>query len=231
MKVLVIGATGHTGQRVLQHLQNTNHIAYGLTRSADQDDSITTFNAKPVIGDLEKNIDTSVENMDAIIFVAGSRGKNIEGVDYQGAAKTIASAIKANVKRFLYIGSLNTNKPRDQYIHEMRDYYQQLTQPVPEGLAKTIERDGYYDYLQMKALAEKSITESPLDYTILRAGLLTHETDTHGVNVSLSGTCKFGTTSRDAIAQCFIAALENTNTSRKIYTVLDGDTPIKQAFG
>ncbi|MDF1761284.1 MAG: SDR family oxidoreductase [Coxiellaceae bacterium] len=231
MQVLVVGATGHTGQRVLKHLDNSDHTAYGLTRSPDQAEKITACNAKPIIGDLEANIDTTVEGMDAIIFVAGSRGTNIEGVDYQGVEKMVSAATKSNCQRFLYIGSLNTYKPREQYLQEMRDYYQQLNQPVPEDLAKTIERDGYYDYLQMKALAEKSIIESPLDYTILRAGLLTHETDTHGVNVSLDGTCKFGTTSRDAIAQCFIAALENTNTRRKIYTVLDGDTPIKQAFG
>ncbi|MDF1654404.1 MAG: SDR family oxidoreductase [Coxiellaceae bacterium] len=230
MRVLVIGATGHTGQCVLKHLNNTKHSACGLIRSADQADNITAFNAKPIVGDLEKNLDTAVEGKDAIIFVAGSRGKNVEGVDYKGVKNAVAAAIKANVIRFLYIGSLNTNKPRQQYIQEMHNYYKKNKQHAPEGLVKNIESDGYYNYLQMKALAEKSITESPLDYTILRAGLLTHETDTHGVSITIGGTHEFGTTSRDAIAQCFIAALDSPNTSRKTYTVLDGDTPTNQAF-
>jgi hypothetical protein len=101
---------------------------------------------------------------------------------------------------------------------------------VPEGLLAAAEKPGYQTYLEMKTLAEKKIIESGINYTLLRAGLLTEEEGSGKVNVTPGTLHAFGKISRDNVVQCFLTALENANTYQKIYTILDGETLVKSAF-
>lgn len=230
MKILVIGASGKTGQKLLEHLSKVKHDVTGLIRTQEQENLVKQFNAKPLLGNLEDDIATLADGFDAIMFVAGSRGKNVQGVDYQGLAKIIDAAINAKIKRFLYIGSINTGKKPEQYIEELKAYYRQINEVVPEGLLTNTQKKGYQTYVEMKTLAEEKIIASGINYTILRAGLLTQEPGSGKVNVTEGTLNAFGKISRDNVAQCFIEALENKNTYKKIYTILDGEIIIKNAF-
>lgn len=230
MKILIIGASGKTGQILLAQLKHTNHAVTGLIRSAAQEDQIKQFGAAALIGSLEDDITDALKNFDTIIFVAGSRGKNVQGIDYQGLVNTVDAAIKVNISRFLYIGSINVGKPPEQFIQEIKDFYQANHEPVPEGLLKTAQNPKYHTYIKIKTLAEKHIIHSGINYTILRAGLLTEEPGSGKVSITENTLNAFGKISRENVAACFIAALENENTYQKTYTLLDGQTPIGQAF-
>ncbi len=231
MKILVVGASGKTGQKLLERLSKTNHDVTGLIRKHDQMDLIKQFDAKPMLGDLEEeNLNNLAKGFGAVMFVAGSGGKNVQGVDYQGLAKMVNSAVKAQVKRFLYIGSINTGKKSKQFVEEFKAYYRGNNEVVPEGLLANTQKQGYQTYVKMKALAEKEIINSGVNYTILRAGLLTQEAGSGKVNVTEGILNAFGKISRENVAQCFIEALENEITYRKIFTILDGENPIKKAF-
>ena len=230
-KILIVGAAGKTGQRLLAHLADTPYQVSGLIRKPEQADSITQFNAEPLLGDLTQDVNNLPEGFDAVIFVAGSKGKDIQGVDYQGIEKMVNAAQQAGgVKRFLYIGSLNTGKSPEEYIVETQRYYQSIGEEMPELVLKTLERPGYHDYVEVKQKAEQAILDSGINYTILRAGLLTEEPGSGKVSATKGRLNAFGVSSRNNMAACFIATLNNPNTFNKIYTVIDGDTPIVEAF-
>lgn len=230
MKILVVGASGKTGQKVLEHLAKIEHAVTGMIRDSEQTNVVKRFGAEILLGDLEADVNGLVKNFDAIIFVAGSRGKNVQGVDYQGLAKMVDAAVAEKIKRFLYIGSINTGKEPAQFIQQLKDFYRNNNETVPEGLLKATESVSYHNYVEKKALAEKYLVDSGLDYTILRAGLLTMDPGSDKVNVTSGTLNAFGKISRENVANCFIEALENEKTYRKIYTILDGDVKIHQAF-
>ncbi len=230
MKILVVGSTGKTGQKLLAQLSKTNHSVTGLIRSIEQEDLVKQFDAVPLLGDLEGNVDGLTQSFDAIIFVAGSKGKNVYGVDYQGLAKMVNAAVKEKVKRFLYIGSINTGKEPNQFIRELKDFYEANNETVPEALLENIQNPGYHNYVEMKENAEEHIINSGINYTILRAGLLTQRFGTGKINVTKGALNNFGKISRDNVAAAFIEILENKNTYQKIYSILDGDIAISDAF-
>ena len=230
MKILVVGASGKTGQVLLQQLSQTEHDVTGLIRDPKQEKLIKQFGAKFLLGDLEADTDNLVNGFDAVIFVAGSRGKNIQGVDYQGLVNTVNSAVDSHLKRFLYIGSINTGKEPNQFVQELKEFYQENNEPVPEGLLINTQKPGYHDYVKIKGKAEEAIINSGINYTILRAGLLTQEPGTGKINVTEGTLSAFGKISRDNVAACFIEALDNRSTYKKIHTILDGKQPIKDAF-
>ncbi|MEM9242590.1 MAG: SDR family oxidoreductase [Pseudomonadota bacterium] len=230
MKILVVGASGKTGQVLLRQLSQTTHQVTGFIRNPEQEQLVTQFGSACLLGDLENNVNTLVEGFDAIIFVAGSRGKNIHGVDYQGLVNMVDAAVNKHVKRFLYIGSIHTEKEPDQFIQNVINYYQEINEPVPEGLLRATKNPKYHDYVKIKLLAENYLIESGINYTILRTGILTQDIGSGKVNVTLGNLNAFGKISRDNVARCFIEVLKNKNTYRKTYTLLDGETPIDQAF-
>lgn len=230
MRLLAVGATGKTGQTLLERLSETHHDVTGLIRNQEQENLVTQFGAKPLLGDLGADVSSLAEGFDAILFVAGSRGKDVEGIDYKGLAKMVDSALQNNVKRFVYISSINIGKSQAEYVKEIKDFYKANGEEVPEGLLKMAEKLGYKTYLDMKTLAEEAIINSELNYTIIRAGLLTQDPGSGKVSVTPGKLNAFGKVSRDNIAQCFIEALDCEKTYRKIYTVLDGDVSIKEAF-
>ena len=166
MKILIVGASGKTGQKVLEHLAKTKHVVTGLIRNLEQINSVKQFGAEVLLGDLEGDVNSLTKNFDAIIFVAGSRGKNVEGVDYQGLVNIVDAAVNAKVKRFLYIGSINTGKNPQRFIQELKEFYQKNNEIVPEGLLKATENPSYHTYIEMKNLAEKHLIDSGLNYTI-----------------------------------------------------------------
>ncbi|MCH9769396.1 MAG: SDR family oxidoreductase [Gammaproteobacteria bacterium] len=231
MKILVIGATGKVGQEVLRCLVSTEHTVLGSIRKLEQADSIEQFAAEPVLIDLKMPIKNIHRDIDVIIFVAGSSGQDVEAVDYQGLVKVVDMAAKNNAKRFLYISSLNVGKTQTQFIGEMQAYYAERNQSTPDRLLKNAQSEAYKKYVELKALAEQKLIESGLNYTILRAGLLTQELASKRVKVQPGQSNAFGTVSRENIAWCFVETLENQNTYKKTFTVFDGERLIdKELF-
>lgn len=231
MKLLVVGATGKTGQKILSQLEKTDHIVFGLIRSKEQKPKITKFGATPLIGDLTSRFIDLNNDIEAILFVAGSGGKDLENVDHQGFLKILKAAEAARVTRFLYISSINTGKPPAQFIEELEAFYRSENTPVPEKLLSNTKDERYRAYVKVKEIAEQALIHSTINYTILRAGLLTEEPGSGTIRIEEGSLNAFGKVSRENVATCFVKALEDKKTFRKIYTILDGETPIESSFG
>jgi uncharacterized protein YbjT (DUF2867 family) len=72
------------------------------------------------MADLEENLNHAVKNADKVIFAAGSKGKNVIGVDQEGAKKMIDAAKNGGLGKFVMLSSMGADNPsvRD----ELEDY-------------------------------------------------------------------------------------------------------------
>lgn len=130
--VLVIGAHGRTGQKILEelvlkteHSSNTPlYLPIAMVRSRDQEINLQTnpiLSGKivTVIADLESPIDFVFDvqqqlqrAIHTVIFAAGSKKyNNVANVEYAGAIRAFATARKFDsVKRFIAVSGTNVAK-------------------------------------------------------------------------------------------------------------------------
>ena len=86
--VLVVGATGTTGKKVVNLLKSSQYFEpIAMVRKESQKEHFTAQKVKTVLGDLEKDITHTVENIDKVIFAAGSGGKKVVEVDQEGVKR------------------------------------------------------------------------------------------------------------------------------------------------
>ena len=72
MRVLVVGANGLTGQRIVKLLAGSPHDPVAMIRNGSQRATLDDLGVPTVLGDLEYPIDHAVRGCDAVIFAAGS---------------------------------------------------------------------------------------------------------------------------------------------------------------
>jgi uncharacterized protein YbjT (DUF2867 family) len=211
MKVLIIGANGQIGQRIIKQLKNSSHHALAMVRKEDQRHALEAMGAKTVVADLEGDLGKAFESKpDAVIFTAGSGGhtgpEKTTAIDLQGAKKSIDEAVKHGAKRFIMISALGTNRA--------------------EEMSKDMQH-----YFRAKSEADQHLVHSNLDYTILRPGMLTDESGTGSLNAAEKledyGDMKI---SRDNVATAAVASLDEAKTVQKVIEMLDGPTPVKDAL-
>jgi uncharacterized protein YbjT (DUF2867 family) len=125
-------------------------------------------------------------------------------MDYRGAVKLVEAAQKNGVRRYLMLSSMGAGDP--------------------EGGSEAMQ-----PYLFAKARADERLQVSDLDYTIIRPGGLTDEEGTGRIEAAehLGGR---GEISRDDVARTFAEALKLENTNHKIFEILGGETPIREAL-
>lgn len=152
MKVLVAGATGNTGQRLVKELRARNHTPLALVR-ASSDASVFDADVSLRNGDLTDLKGTECDGCDVVVFAAGSGGSTgpemTDKVDRDGARNLIDIAVKSGVSRFVMLSSVGADAPH------------------PESeLAH---------YLMAKHEADEHLKASGLTYAILRPVTLTDD--------------------------------------------------------
>jgi len=213
MKVLVAGAHGKTGRRLVRILTEDGHEVRGLVRKEEQMPDVEADGAEPMLVDLEEAeveeaVGRAVEGCDAIVFAAGagpgSGAARKETMDYGGAVKLMEAAQRNGVRRYLMLSSMGAGDPEDG---------SEAMQP----------------YLFAKARADERLQMSDLDYTIIRPGSLTDEEGTGSIEATehLGGR---GEISRDDVARTFAEALELENTYHKTFEILGGEAQIREAL-
>src|SRR5262245_44884596 len=160
MDVVVAGGHGKVGLRLLRLLAERGHRARGLVRNPDHVSDLAEAGAEAVVCDLEALDDVSAccEGADAVVFAAGagpgSGPERKRTVDFGAAVKLM----EAGVRRYVMVSAIAAGRP-GEWSEPMRPYY------------------------EAKSEADERLTQSGLDYTIVRPGGLTDDPGTGRVTV------------------------------------------------
>ncbi|MCR8914120.1 SDR family oxidoreductase [Marinobacter panjinensis] len=152
MNILVAGATGKTGQQLVQNLIDQGHKPTALVRESS-DTSALPQGVDLRHGDLADLQAGVCDGMDAVIFAAGSGGATgpemTKKVDRDGAKRLVDLAKESGVKRFVMLSSIGAD------------------QSNPTG--------DIAPYLNAKHEADEHLKDSGMTYSILRPVALTND--------------------------------------------------------
>ncbi|WP_113912439.1 SDR family oxidoreductase [Roseovarius dicentrarchi] len=152
MQILVAGATGKTGRRLMRALSAKGHTPIALVRESS-DTSVLPGGAKTRLGDLTDLQPDVCDGCDAVIFAAGSGGDTsrelTNKVDRDGAKRLVDIAAKSGASRFVMLSSVGADNPQQGGDME--------------------------HYLQAKHDADEYLKSSGMTYAILRPVALTDE--------------------------------------------------------
>jgi len=203
-KVLVAGANGTTGKKIISILKNSDkYEPVAMVRREEQASSFKNEGVKSILADLEDDISQTTKGMDRVVFTAGSGGKNVVEVDQKGAEKLIDASRNHGIKKFVMLSSMGANKPEE--ASELKEY------------------------LKAKHNADEHLKNSGIDYTIVRPGRLTNNEGKGKIKLD-KNLNKSGEISRQDVAETLVGSLEDTIGKNKTFEILEGDTYIKSAL-
>ncbi|MDC9785427.1 NAD(P)H-binding protein [Proteus mirabilis] len=209
MNILVIGAKGRVGQRLIEILLAKGHHVIGTTRKLSNTSVHHPSQYHEIELDITKPLssitDLLPDNLEAIYFTTGSRGKNLLQVDLHGAVKTMQAAEKKGIKRYIMLSAINSLSP---------DKWTELI-----------------DYFTAKYFADLYLRDrTQLDFTLVQAGYLTEKQGTYKITTKLEDNATKGEITIDNVAATLAEILDKPNTFKKCIPILDGDKAIKTAL-
>ena len=140
--ILVTGATGFVGRRVVERLLSDRHTVRALTRGGGA--AVLPWGVKTATGDVldPKSLAQAMEGVDAVVhLVAVIRevgDRTFQRVNYEGTKNVLEATKKAGVDRIVCVSTVGSTSDPD----------------VP--------------YLYSRWMAEEEISRSDLDYTVIR---------------------------------------------------------------
>ncbi len=171
MKILVTGATGKVGSRLVPRLLTKGYKVSILVRDAAKAADLAALGAEIAIGDLynEHTLPPALENMDAVVHLAAlfRTFTDNDGIVKTNLAGTIAladAAIAAGVKRFVFTSTSNVYS--GGYRHPARE-----DDPLDSNDPRA--------YSASKIAAEQQLLKMDLNLSILRLGFVYGDRDPH----------------------------------------------------
>lgn len=202
--VLVAGANGTTGKKIVNLLKSSQYFEpIAMVRKEEQQEQFKKDNIKTVLGDLEKDLSHTLENIDKVVFAAGSGGKKVVEVDQEGAKSLIDASKQANVKKFVMLSSMGADNPE--------------------------ESDELKQYLEAKHNADEYLKSANIMYTIVRPGSLTNDSGTGKIELEHKLN-KRGSITRDDVAQTLVRSLHDDAAINRTFEIIEGDTLIAKAM-
>jgi nucleoside-diphosphate-sugar epimerase len=205
MMVLVAGAHGRLGERVVALLLNRGHKVRGLVRTESQAQALRDIGAEAVVADLRGDVEWTAEGCEAAVYAAGARSvPELGAVDAGGAAKLAEAANRFELSRFVLCSVIGADRP------ERRS-------------------GGVRAFLEAKQQAERRLARLTLPWTILRFGRLTEAPGDGLVSTVVEAGAPL-TLSRDDAALAVADALGRRHLARLAVNVIDGDRPVTSAL-
>jgi len=201
--VLIAGANGTTGRIIIDLLKESgNYKPIAMLRKQEQKERFEKEHISTVLTDLEEDVSHALNQVDKVIFAAGSKGKNIIGVDQDGAMRLIDAAKIAGVSKFVMLSSIGADDP---------------------SISNELE-----DYLKGKQNADNYLRESGLNFTIVRPG---HLTDSEGTGkIQLHEKLESpGKIARADVAKTFVEVLEDSVKHNQVFEIIAGEVSIEKA--
>ena len=210
MRIVIAGAHGQIGLRLVRLLAARGDEAVGLIRNPDHADDVSAAGGTPVICDLEttseEEVARAVGAVDVAVFAAGAGpGSGAERkltMDRDGAIKLL-HATDSTRARYVVVSSVGAESP-------------------PAG-------DGVFEvYLRAKAEADAAVSASERPWVIIRPGPLTDDPGTGRVHIDTEPFREAVT--RDDVAAVLAAVIADQGMDRTILYLGAGTAPIAQAL-
>ncbi len=200
-KVLVAGATGTTGKKVVQLLNDSkNYQPVAMIRKESQKEQFESSGIETVWGDLAKDVSGTTKGISKVIFAAGSGGKDVVNVDQDGAKRLIDASKKERVNKFVMLSSMGADNP--------------------QGELK--------DYLQAKQNADQYLDISGVNFSIVRPGSLTNNEGLGKIKLAHKLN-EQGEISRWDVARTLVNSLEDNVAKNQAFEIIKGETIIEDA--
>ena len=211
MDVVIAGGHGKIARRLARLLVGRGDRVRGLIRNPQHEADLRDDGTEPVVCDLESAPDAevaaAVSGADAVVFAAGAGpGSGSERkltMDRDGAIKLLEAARSADVPRYVIVSSVGAESP-------------------PAG------DDTFSVYLRAKAEADRALTESDRDWTVVRPGMLQDTPGDDSVRIQTDPIR--AEVSRDDVAAVLAAVLGEPRSVGRILYVVGGDEPIDEAL-
>ena len=259
-RVLVIGANGQTGSRVVRLLRDSSEFEpVAMLRLPEQQEAFDAMGVESVVLDMDAGAPSAqhmdMANIDAVIYAAGAgrvRGplKQVL-VDLSGAIRSVVAAQESeSVQRFVLLSGINTD------VGGTRRSVDAAGADLDGPLASWHKLKRHSEiYLEEHALYGRA-----LEFSILCPGRLVDDADAPGtgrvvaslihgeddLKASLStaereaavrslpgshdGMVERLCCSRDNVALSLVELLRTTNTQGKSITLVDGVVPVQEAM-
>ena len=213
MKVLVIGATGKIGRRVLKSLAKSHQVT-ALIRYPELQAEYEKMGARVLTVDVEKELDKGIHEatsgQDAVIIAAtaGANGssKEIELLDRNVAMKAIDAAKKERVRHVVLLSAYGADQP----------------DAAPKE---------HFNFLSANNAADEYIEHSGLNYTIICPVTIVDGPGKGSIEASEDLSDANGATiSETDVATIITASLDNRGLYGRRIEVKSGSTPINEAL-
>ena len=201
MTVLVVGATGQTGRRIVQELVSQSIGVKAVVRDAQKAQEILPETVETVVGDVLKpnTLENAIADCDTIICATGaSPSFDVTQpylVDLQGTKNLVDLAKNKDIERFIIVSSLCVSK----FFHPLNLFWLVLF---------------------WKKQAEKYIQQSGLTYTIVRPGGLKNEDNDDKIVAKGADSLCEGSIPRQKVAQVCVAAIAQPAAQNKIVEIV-----------
>ncbi len=200
-KILVAGATGTTGQKVIQLLNDSDQYhPVAMIRKESQKSKFDADGIDTVMGDLTEDVSHTTKGIHKVIFAAGSGGKDVINVDQEGAKRLIDASKKERINKFVMLSSMGADNP--------------------QGELK--------EYLQAKHNADQYLDISGLTFTIVRPGTLNNEEGLGKVELQHKLN-RQGEIPRWDVARTLVKSLDNEVAKNQAFEILSGEQNIEKA--
>jgi uncharacterized protein YbjT (DUF2867 family) len=210
MKLLVIGAGGKIGRKVVEECVRREIPVRAMVRSIEQVSEFEGAGAEAVQADLEGDFAHAFDGCSTVLFTAGSGSASSAHktllVDLFGSVRAVEAAEKNAVDYFIMISSLKAEEPLSG----------------PEKIRH---------YLVARHMADDRLLRSSMPHCILRPGRLLDEPGTGLVTSKYDrsdSNNRLTTIARSNVVEAVLDVLARPLPTRTVVNLLDGNVPVRQ---
>ena len=207
MKVFVIGISGAVGGLLAKDLMGRGDGVSGLVRREDQRADLAARDIDAHVGEIAGmsagSLASMLSGVDAVVYSAGSNGGSREvtdAVDGEGVLTALEAARLAAVRRFALVSVL------------------------PEAWRERALGDDEEHYFAVKKLTDVAVSQSGLDWLVLRPSMLVDRAGTG--RVALGPAQPHDEIAREDVAATLAELLHEPRIRRQILELDEGETPI-----
>ena len=240
-KVLVTGATGFFGQRIVKRLIENGYPVRALVRKRSNLGALNQLGVEIASGDLAdaSSILAAVDGVDAVVHAAaGTSGTSTdsETATIQGTRNVIAACKAHQVKKLIYISSCN--------VYEVAGYAENQVVTEDAQLERFPLRRGHYTSAKLQAenLVNEAMERDEYAVVVLRPGTIYGPgaevyTKIMGVSIGRRVFVVFGNgdselplvnveNAADAVVDC----IGNGAADNQVFNVVDQDVVTKKTY-